>query len=120
MQYRPAAGELLSTIGDVLDDELRPALPIELQHKARVAANVARILERELGLAPQAAQRERERLAGILGHDGDVVALAAELAARLRAGDDPAFEVAAWELLVDVSRGDLAIAKPGHDAWEGE
>jgi hypothetical protein len=120
VQYRPTASELLSTLGDLLDDELLPALPVELQHKARVAANLARILERENELAPASLRRERELLAGLLGHDGEVGELAAELASRLRAGGDAEFEAAAWEVLVAVGRDDLAIAKPGHDAWEGE
>ena len=119
MQYRPTAGELLTTIGDLLDDELLPALPPELQHKARVAANLTRILEREWRLDAEARRRERDRLAALLGHDGDLDALAAELSARLRAGDEAAFEAAAWDVLVAVARDDLAIAKPGHDAWAG-
>ena len=119
VQYRPTAGELLITIGDLLDDELLPALPPELQHKARVAANLTRILEREWRLDGEARRRERERLVALLGHEGELDTLAAELSARLRAGADPAFEAAAWDALVAVGRYDLAIAKPGHDAWEG-
>ena len=46
-------------------------------------------------------------------------ALNTELVATLRAGADPEFERAAWEVLVAVGRDDLAIAKPGHDGWEG-
>jgi hypothetical protein len=120
MQYRPTAEELLATIGDLLDDELLPALPPALQHKARVAANVARILEREWALDAGARQREHDRLAVLLGHHGSLEELDAELTARLRAGASPAFEAAAWEVLVAVGRDDLAIAKPGHDAWEEE
>jgi hypothetical protein len=119
VQYRPTASELLATIADLLDDELLPALPPELQHKARVAGNVARILDREWQLDGPARARERERLAGLLGHDDELEALEAELTAQLRAGADPSFEAAAWRVLVDVARDDLAIAKPGHDAWEG-
>jgi hypothetical protein len=119
LQYRPTAAELLSTIADLLDHELLPALPAELQHKARVAANLARILEREEVLGADAEGRERARLTELLGHDGDALALNTELVDRLRAGADPAFERAAWEALVAVGRDDLAIAKPGHDGWEG-
>ena len=119
MQYRPTASELLATIADLLETELLPALPESLQHKARVAANLARILEREERLAPDARQRERDRLGALLGHDGEAAELSAELAARLRAGSDPGFERAAWAVLVAVAHDDLAIAKPGHDRWEG-
>ena len=123
MQYRPTAGELLATIADLIENELLSALPAAHQHKARVAANLARILEREERLAPGAARDERERLGTLLGHDGEVADLSAELVARLRAGEgaqDAGFERAAWEALVAVARDDLAIAKPGHDRWEGE
>ncbi len=120
MQYRPTASELLITIADLLDTEVLPALPPELQHKARVAANLARIIEREERLAPEGAGQERELLAGVLGRSGELPDLRAELASRLRAGTDPAFEAAAWDALVAIARDDLAIAKPGHDGWEGQ
>ena len=42
-----------------------------------------------------------------------------KLAERLRTDDDPVFQAQAWESLVAVARDDLAIAKPGHDSWEG-
>ena len=47
MQYEPSPEELLAAIAELLDDRLRPALPDELKHPCRVAANLARILERE-------------------------------------------------------------------------
>ena len=120
MQYRPTAAELLSTIGDLLDDEVLPVVPEALQHKVRVAANLARILEREARLAPGALEREHDLLAGLLGHQGELEDLRSELTKRLRAGDEPEFERDAWEVLVAVARDDLAIAKPGHDSWEGQ
>jgi hypothetical protein len=120
VQYRPTAAELLATLAQLLDDELLPSLPESLQHKTRVAANLCRILEREARLAPDAGRREHDLLAGLLGRDGDVSELAAHLATRLRTGAEPAFEARAWEVLVAVARDDLAIAKPGHDSWEGQ
>ncbi|MBO0730532.1 MAG: hypothetical protein J2P57_14835 [Acidimicrobiaceae bacterium] len=119
MQYRPTAEELLTAIAELLEDELLPVLPEELKHKCRVAANLARILEREQRLGADAAAREHDRLAAVLGSDGDVATLSAELAQRVRADDDPAFQRRAWEKLVAITRDDLAIAKPGHDSWEG-
>jgi hypothetical protein len=119
MQYRPTAEELLSAIAELLDDELLPALPEALKHKCRVAANLARILEREERLGTAAAAYEHDRLASLLGSEGDVSTLSVKLAERLRADDDPVFQAQAWESLVAVARDDLAIAKPGHDSWEG-
>lgn len=98
MQYRPSARELLDDLAELLDETLLPALPPELRHRARVGANLARILARETALGPAAADRERAARAAV------------------PAGD----ERAEWEALVAICRDDLAIAKPGYDAWEGE
>ena len=119
MQYVPTAANFLATMADLLDNELLPALPPSLQHKARVAANVCRILERQSDLEPGAMEREQARLADVLGHNGDRVALSAELTNKLRSSSDTAFDATAWEAIVAIVRDDLAIAKPGHDGWEG-
>jgi hypothetical protein len=120
VQYRPTSAELLQTLADLLEGEVLPSAPRARQHQVRVAANLVRILEREATLAPAGERRERERLAALLGHDGEVTDLSAELAGRLRTEDDPAFEHHAWQVLVAIARDDLAIAKPGHDCWEGK
>jgi len=119
MQYEPSAEDLLAAMAELLEDELMPALPDALTHKCRVAANLARILERQERLGPDAAARERERLRALLGQDGDSGTLSARLAQRIREDDDPRFQRQAWDALVAITRDDLAIAKPGHDAWEG-
>lgn len=119
MQYRPSAEELLSAIAELLENELLPALPEALKHKCRVAANLARILEREQRLGAESAVREHEQLVTLLGSQSDSVTLSTELAERIRTDDDPSFQRSAWNTLVAITRGDLAIAKPGHDRWEG-
>ncbi|MEU1521454.1 DUF6285 domain-containing protein [Nocardia rhamnosiphila] len=98
MQNRPTAAELLESLAELLEDTLLPALPPDLQHRARVGANLARILGREAELGPAAAAREQELLAAV------------------PVGDDDAL----WRALTEVVRADLAIAKPGYDSWEGE
>jgi hypothetical protein len=122
MQFEPSAEELLAAVAELLEDELLPVVPDELKHKCRVAANLVRILEREERLGPDAAVRERERLRELLGEsagEGDVVELSRRLSHRIGSDDDPAFQRRTWDALVAVARADLAIAKPGHDAWEG-
>ncbi|MEU8899637.1 DUF6285 domain-containing protein [Nocardia sp. NPDC048505] len=98
MQYRPSAAELLESLAELLEDSLMPALPPDLRHRARVGANLARIVRREVELGAAAARREGELLDAV--PDGD--------------------ERARWQALVEVVRADLAIAKPGYDGWEGE
>ena len=120
MQYQPSAEDLLAAIAELLDDKLLPALPDALRHECRVAANLARILERQERLGPDAAAREPRAAAGAARReDKGAVALAARLTSRIRADDDPEFQRQAWDALVAIARDDLAIAKPEHDAWEG-
>jgi hypothetical protein len=138
MQYEPSAQDLLAAIAELLEDELLPVVPDALRHKTRVAANLARILERQDRLGPAAAAGERVRLRALLGGgadgdgtDGDggdaadagdtdeTVVLADQLSRRIRTDDDPDLQRRAWDALVATARDDLAIAKPGHDAWEG-
>lgn len=120
MQFVPTAAELAAAVANLLDEQVLGAVPGHLQHPVRVAGHLARLLEREARLGPAAAERERQLLGELVGvDDGDVVALNAMLAERIRTSDDD-FAVAAWSALVEITRGDLAIAKPGHDGWEGE
>ncbi|WP_327139738.1 hypothetical protein [Nocardia sp. NBC_01327] len=98
MQNRPSAAELLESLAELLEGTLLPALPPALHHRARVGANLARVLSREVALGPDADHREIELLAAV--PDGD--------------------EQALWQALTEVVRADLAIAKPGYDSWEGE
>ena len=117
MQFPPDAAELLAAIGRLLDDKVLDAVPPDLQHQVRVAGHLAHLVEREVRLGPDHASRERQLLTDLLGVD--VADPQAALAGRLRATDDAAFEAAAWSALVAITRQDLAVAKPGHDAWEG-
>jgi hypothetical protein len=118
MQFLPAAPELLGAIATLLEDKVLAAVPADLQHQVRVAAHLSRLLEREARLGPEAARRERGLITAVLGHAADDPAAA--LAERLGSDDvDAAFEARAWEALVQVTRADLAICKPGHDRWEG-
>lgn len=120
MQDRPTAAELLATIAELLEDEVLAATQGGLRHQVRVAANLCRILERELALGPEHEARETLLLASLLGVDAagrDARTLGAELVRRLEAGDRD-LERRAWPALLEIVRGKLAIAKPGHDAYD--
>jgi cobalamin biosynthesis protein CobD/CbiB len=120
MQFVPTAAELAAAVANLLDEQVLGAVPGHLQHPVRVAGHLARLLEREASLGPASAERERRLLGELLGlDDADVEVLNAALTERIRTSDDD-FAAAAWSALVEITRGDLAIAKPGHDVWEGE
>jgi len=87
----------------------------------RVAANLARIVQREAQLGGLAALDERARLAQFVADDGDLVAMRARLCQRLMGDDaiDDGARRAIYDALVATVRADLAISKPGYDAWSG-
>jgi hypothetical protein len=124
MQYRPDAATLLGAVAAVLDDVLADVPPAK-QHQVRVAAHLSRLVEREVRLGGAATVDECAALAELLGVDvadlADVTDGSERLAARLREIDngDVEFDARAWEVLVDVTRRDLDIAKPGHTDWGG-
>lgn len=114
MKSQPDDAQLLDTIAGLLEADVLPTVPPDLQHQVRVAANLVRILERQQRLEPAAIERERHQLAGLLGHDGDVRDLRAELDRRI----DELDGTAVWDALVAIARDDLSLSKPGYDAWE--
>jgi hypothetical protein len=128
MQHPPSASQLLATVADLLNEEVLPALSGPVQHKARVAASLVSIIEREIRLGPD-AQREEHRLLGEIFAltasgavpPGDLDALRSIVATQLRNGAASAPEVhaQAWERLMQIVRADLSIAKPGYDSWDG-
>jgi hypothetical protein len=76
---RPTAAELVAVVADFLDNEVRAAIEGPVNFHARVAANVLRIVEREL--LDQSAEDVTAALAD-LGFPHE-----AALAAAIRAGD---------------------------------
>ncbi len=121
MQDRPTASELLATIADLLEGDVLAATKGGLQHQVRVAGNLCRILEREASLGAAHEAREIALLAQVLGEPAggrDARTLNAALVARLAAGHDAALERRAFPALLEIVRGKLAIAKPGHDDYD--
>ena len=118
MQFVPEAPDLLAAIGKLLDEKVLNAVPPELQHQVRVAGHLSTLVERELRLGPENTARETELLTELLG--GSAADPQTTVADRIRDGDDTAFEARAWTAIVEITRNDLAVAKPGHDRWEGQ
>jgi hypothetical protein len=104
---RPTAAELVAAVADFLDNDVRAATEGQVNFHARVAANVLRIVEREL--SEDSAADVTGRLAG-LGFADE-----AQLATAIRAGamDDRAGDV--LPTLRALVRRRLAVAHPGYD-----
>jgi hypothetical protein len=85
----PDSTILLKAAIKYLEEELMPTLDTYHRFKTRVTANALNIVRRELELRESQAAAEHVRLVELLGHDGDVEALSAELAERIRTGAIP-------------------------------
>jgi uncharacterized protein DUF6285 len=104
----PTAAELAQALRDFLHDEVMPQTSGALSFHARVAGNVAAMLERELLLGDAHAAAHRARLAD-LGMRDD-----AQLAAAIRDGAmDARFEELREELLASTIE-QLQISNPRH------
>jgi len=121
MQDRPTARELLATLNTFFDEELLPSISGPLQYRVRVAANLVRIIERELALGPTHDRNEYAALRALVGSDGndDLLATNARLSDSIAAGAFDRDPETVWSALMDVARAKLAVVKPGYDAYDG-
>jgi hypothetical protein len=109
---RPTATELIATVREFLHDKLLPTMTAHTAFEVRIAANLLAIALREREHGPRAAEAERRRLVTLLGRDGTLEELEAEMVRRIRAGElGPENEALRTHLQMTV--GDhLAIANP--------
>src|SRR5262245_39976859 len=129
MQDRPTARELLATLTTFFEEELLPSLTGPLQYRVRVAANLVKILERELALGPDHDAGELRALVDLLAarsdeatsgaHTEKLAALNARLSEAIAAGRFDASPGPLWFALMTVTRNKLAVVKPGYDSYDG-
>ena len=126
MNDRPSAAELLAAVERFLEESVVPALEGPARFHARVAANVVRIVAREIATEETHLAREWDGLSVLLGSDDEppphdraalcesILARNEELVRRIRSGDA---DRGAWRatLLEHLSRtiaDKLDVAQP--------
>jgi hypothetical protein len=106
------ASTLLGAATRYLEQELMPTLSGYHRFQTRVTINVLNIIRRELDLREAHHSAERLRLSAIVGHDGPVDALNAELCNLIRNDgidlNDPTLRTLLKQSLADA----LAINNP--------
>ena len=85
-QDRPQADDLLRTVRAFIES-LGPDIPQARRFDARVAIHLLGIVERDGNQAAGYDLAETDRLRALLGRDGGLAELNAELCRRIRAGD---------------------------------
>jgi hypothetical protein len=105
---RPTAAELVAAVAGFLENDIREATSGQVNFHAKVAANVLRIVEREL--LDTSHSEARAALAG-LGFADE-----AGLAAAIRAGELNGRTDDVIACLRTLVRHRLAVAHPGYDS----
>lgn len=122
MQDKPTAEELLEALAQFLESDVIPAFEGRRRFHAIVAANVARIVSREIRLAPEQAKREYADLCDLLGEqpaeatpsDETLSRLNAELCRRIDEGaaDHGSYRRKVLDFLRAVVKSKLAVDNP--------
>jgi hypothetical protein len=111
----PMNAELLEGVAIFLKDEVAGKLDSHGRFLAKVAANSLRIAQREFQYGDALANQERQRLAKILGCEGELDALRWQLVNRLR--DDLPLDTPGLEQhLRQTVAAQLAIDQPKYSA----
>jgi hypothetical protein len=114
MQDEPRPPEILAAVARFLREVVAPETKGHVNFNVRVAANALEMMRRQLELAPAADEAERRRLKDLLGLDGDLLALNAELCARLASGTIDADAPALREHLWETTLAKLAVDQPNY------
>lgn len=83
----PTAGELIDAVIGFIEKNAAPNLKDRDVFLARVAVNALAAVKREIEQGPAAEAAATERLAALLGHEGDFPSLTHELCAALKSGE---------------------------------
>jgi len=113
----PRIDELVTGVRDLLRDDVVAQSEGRLAFLARVAANALDIVLRELATGEEHRRRERERLARLLGRDGELEALRWELVLALREGRMPLDREGLAEHLRASVVDQVAIDQPGYSGF---
>jgi hypothetical protein len=117
MQDQPSPAEILAAVARFLKGEVAPATTGHTSFQARVAANALEMMGRQLDLAPREEKAEHARLKELLGMDGDLAALNAELCRRIEAGDLDLDSPGLADHLWAVTLAKLAVDQPTYAAY---
>jgi uncharacterized protein DUF6285 len=104
---RPTAAELVAAVAEFLETDVRDSTDGQVNFHARVAANVLRIVEREL--LGESSDDVVDALAEV-GFDDE-----AQLAAAIRSGDLDGYGEQLHTALRALVRHRLSAAHPGYD-----
>jgi hypothetical protein len=117
MQDTPTPAEILAAVARFLKNEAAPALSGHLAFQARVAANALEMMRRQIDLASVAEAEELARLRALLGQDGDLASLTAELSRRIADGEADLSTPGVADHLWATTLAKMAVDQPTYGAY---
>lgn len=120
MQDQPTPSEVIGAVAAFLKNVVTRETTGATSFQARVAANALEMMRRQLDLAPAEDAAELERLKVLLGTDGTLLELNAELARRIAAGEFDLTTPGLSDHLWAVTMAKLAVDQPTYAAYRAE
>lgn len=114
---RPSVDELLEAVEEFLRDKVMPSVEGHLSFHARVAANVVGAVRREVSQFEKIEADQKGRLVALLGRDGSLADLNAELCRRIEKGSADLEEAALVEHLRRYAVERLGVDNPRYSAY---
>ena len=115
---RPTRDELLEAVAEFLEKRVMPKLDKHTAFHTRVAINVLNIVRRELEHGPRLDAEELERLKNLLGREGTLEELNAELCRKIQSGDLDRRSKDLMEHLLRTTLGKVSIDQPSYSAYK--
>ncbi|MGH7022993.1 MAG: DUF6285 domain-containing protein [Caulobacteraceae bacterium] len=110
MQDEPRPDEILAAVARFLRETVAPATSGHVSFNARVAANALEMSRRQL--LDGSGEEERARLAALLGRDGELAELNAELCRKIADGALTLATPGLADHLWDTTLAKLAVDQP--------
>ena len=117
MQDEPKPSEILAAVAQFLRAEVAPTCEARIAFQARVAAGALDLARRQIELAPAGEAAERENLAALLGVEGALEELNAELARRIASGAADLSTPGLAEHLWATTLAKLAVDQPSYSGY---
>jgi hypothetical protein len=117
MQDQPSPSEIIGAVAAFLKNVVAAETTGATSFQARVAANALEMMKRELDTTPVEDAAELARLKALLGRDGGLFELNAELSRRIEAGEIDLATPGLKEHLWATTLAKLAVDQPTYGGY---
>ncbi|RED37683.1 hypothetical protein BJ123_1065 [Rhodopseudomonas thermotolerans] len=120
MQDEPRPDELIKAVADFLRDQIAPQITGHAAFKLRVGINALDLVTRQLTLSAETDAEEHASLKALLGRDGSLLELNAELADRIASGAVDLSTLGVKDHLWRTTLAKLAVDQPNYASYRRE